>query len=414
MDNQKTRSKYKKRKTGNTILTVIVLGAIYIFLQMYLMNNNKVDTVKAGLGYINDSIISQGIVCREEVVLTKDIDGVVDYVVEDGKRISKGYHIADVYPSYDDLDNLVYLRNREKTLESVKNVENYINGSVLDISNTRKLLSLQMTNLSRITSVENYNGTLSNLTELTESLNKIGVATGRITDFSGAIAQIQSEIDATRAKIPQPLATMNSPYTGYFLKTVDDLEKVATVENMINISYEEGMRLINSSKDKSVNRNEYGKVITDYKWSLCTYLTPEQAERLREGQNIKISLKVGSNEYHKATVEKIVEKGDKVLVVIECTTMDSTIATTRITDCEILFKQYNGIKIPKTAIKFDNEQSMGVFVNFSNVVQFKKISPTYEDENYIIVPNEFTSDNQIKLYDSIIVKGRNLYDGKYL
>ena len=93
--------------------------------------------------------------------------------------------------------------------------------------------------------------------------------------------------------------------------------------------------------------------------------------------------------------------------------MDESSASLRVTDCEILFKQYTGIKIPKSAIHFVDEQ-MGVYVNFSNVVYFKKISPVYEDENYVIVPKKTDENNQVEMYDSIIVKGRNLYDGKYL
>ena len=57
---------------------------------------------------------------------------------------------------------------------------------------------------------------------------------------------------------------------------------------------------------------------------------------------------------------------------------------------------------------------MGVYVNFSNIAQFKKINPIFEDNNYVVVPSTTSDDNQVKLYDSIIVKGRNLYDGKYL
>ena len=57
---------------------------------------------------------------------------------------------------------------------------------------------------------------------------------------------------------------------------------------------------------------------------------------------------------------------------------------------------------------------MGVYVNFSNIAQFKKINPIFEDSNYVVVPSTTSDDNQVKLYDSIIVKGRNLYDGKYL
>ena len=44
----------------------------------------------------------------------------------------------------------------------------------------------------------------------------------------------------------------------------------------------------------------------------------------------------------------------------------------------------------------------------------KKIKPVYQDENYVILPIENDAENQVELYDDIIVKGVNLYDGKYL
>ena len=64
--------------------------------------------------------------------------------------------------------------------------------------------------------------------------------------------------------------------------------------------------------------------------------------------------------------------------------MSSRSATARITECEILNKQYKGIKIPKSAIHFENGE-IGVYVNFSNIAQFKKINPIFEDSNYVIV-----------------------------
>ncbi len=414
MDNQKIENKYKKRKKANILQLIFFLIAIYIFLQAYLINANKVDFVKASEGYINDSIISQGIVCRDEILLTNNSNGVVDYLIKDGERVSKGHKIAEVYPSYEDLNNIVYLKSRQKALEDIISVESYINGNVLDISNTRKQLSSQMSKLSALTSKEDFDHILEDLNEITVSLNKIGVSTGKINDFSEAKRKIQAEIDAIQTQIPQPMESMYSPYTGFFLKNVDGYESTATVEKFVDMSYADGMRMINSTSDHSLKNNSYGKIITNYRWSICTYLDKNQASRLKEGQQIKISLDVSNNEYHKAIVEKIIDKGEKSLIVIECTEMDPAVATTRVTDCEILFKQYDGIKIPKTAIKFDSEQTMGVYVNFSNVVKFKKISPIYEDENYIIVPSAVNSENQVKLYDSIIVKGRNLYDGKYL
>ena len=45
-----------------------------------------------------------------------------------------------------------------------------------------------------------------------------------------------------------------------------------------------------------------------------------------------------------------------------------------------------------------------------------KIETLYEDENYILIPDNGKqgTDNEVRLYDEIIVQGTNLQDGKLL
>ena len=413
MDEQTTQRRQTRRKKKNWIPLIALFLGVYVFLQMYLMNANGVDTVKALEGYINDSVITQGIVCREENVLTQNSGGVVDYLTENGERVSKGNLIAQAYPAYSDIEKLIMLRSRQQNLDDVITAQNYIDGGILDMSQTRKQLTNQLSDIATLSGKGDYISAINDVNRLTFSLNKISVATGRTTDFSRAVSQLQNEISVLKSGISQPLATFNSPYTGYFIQSTDGYESVATVENFMSYSYEQGNEIISSQSVYQPAANEYGKIITDYKWNLCTYVDKAMTEDIYEGRSLKISLDVNSNTFNKATVEEVIDLGDKALVVMECTVMDKTAAAARITDCEILFKQYTGIKIPKSAIHFIDGQ-MGVYVNFSNVVHFRKISPVFEDDNYVIVPKTTSETNEVKLYDSIIVKGRNLYDGKYL
>ncbi|MBR5806198.1 MAG: hypothetical protein IKY30_05455 [Oscillospiraceae bacterium] len=413
MDNQTTERRPTRRKKKNWLPFIALFLCGYVFVQIYLMNANGVDTVKAQEGYINDSIISQGIVCREENVLVQNTGGVVDYLTENGERVSKGNIIAMAYPAYSDIEKLIKLRFTQHNLDEVNTAGNYIDGGILDMSQTRKQLTNQLSTIAAHSQKDDYISVIEDVNRLTFSLNKISVATGRTTDFSQAVTQLESEINGLKSGVSQPLATFSSPYAGYFIQSTDGYETIATVENFLSYTYEQGSEIINSQTLYQPAVNEYGKIITDYKWSLCTYVDKALTENIYKGRTLNISIDINSNVFNKAVVKEVVELGDKALVILECTVMDKTAAAARVTDCEILFKQYNGIKIPKSAIHFIDGQ-MGVYVNFSNVVYFKKITPVFEDDNYIIVPKTTDENNEVKLYDSIIVKGRNLYDGKYL
>ncbi len=413
MENDVYRAKPAKKSRLKFFIPIFLALGLYVFRQAYLINANSVDTVKAVEGYINDSIISQGIICREEIVLSNSLNGVVDYVTQDGERVSKGQVLAGVYPTYSDISNIKSLRNKENMLADIESVENFLYYGTVDMSVTKKQLSEQLSRLASLTVLDDYRNIEQKLTDLTLSLNKVGVATGRITDFSDAKQQLENEISSVKADISRASGNLYSMYTGYFLNSVDGYEKTASVENFLNMTVEEGQNIINNSASVNIPDNSYGKIITDYKWSICMYVDTETASNLSVKQNIRLSIDVKNNRFSKATITHMVDLGEKTLVVAQCSNISQQSVKNRIVDCEILFRQYSGLKIPKTAIHFVDEQ-MGVYVNFSNLVQFKKITPVFEDENYIIVPAEYSAENQVKLHDAIIVKGRNLYDGKYL
>ena len=62
------------------------------------------------------------------------------------------------------------------------------------------------------------------------------------------------------------------------------------------------------------------------------------------------------------------------------------------------------------------EGNRGVYVKYGNLQRFLKITILYEDENYILIPadGQLGTDNEVRLYDEIIVQGKNLQDGKLI
>ena len=83
------------------------------------------------------------------------------------------------------------------------------------------------------------------------------------------------------------------------------------------------------------------------------------------------------------------------------------------------------VRIEQSAVHIvtdeDGVQRRGVFVKYGNVVQFKRIDPTFENDQYVIVPakiqigsDERSLKNEVLLYDEIITSGKDLYDGKLL
>lgn len=410
MDQHITKRKRKRNIFWPVLISICLL--IYIAMQWYLINRNKIETVKATEGFINDSIMSMGIICRDETIMQQVAVGSYYYAVENGDRVSSGMLIGEVYPSEKDINLIYQSQYISQQIEKLEEAQNFMSSVNVDISITRRQLSSDMVNFSRDLSAGKFNNSYEEMTNIVLQLNKINVAMGRDGDIDGTKQSLADLNTAVKSQISQPIQIIYSPVSGYFMNVIDGYENIATVENFENMTYQEGINILTNSIEQ-VDSEKYGKIITDYKWNLCTYVTALQAEKLYEGQKVRLSIDIDEQEYQTVTIEKLVPKDDMVLVILKASTIGKGSVSTRVTESEILFSQYRGIKIPKSAIRIVNGE-MGVYVKFSKLVQFKKIKPVYQDENYVILPIENDENNEVDLYDEIIVKGVNLYDGKYL
>lgn len=411
MDQQRPKRK-RKRNILWPILAVVCL-LIYIVIQWYLINRNKIETVKATEGYINDSIMSVGIVCRDEIILQDVSSGYYYYSVDNGERVSSGMLVGEVYPSENDIDRIYQSQDIEQQISNLEEAENFMSSVNVDISITRRQLSNSMVEFSRNLSRGNFSSSYSDMSDIALQINKINVAMSREGNIEETKQNLKDLASSVEAQISQPVQTIYSPVSGYFMNAVDGYEDIASVEYFENLSYADGADILINPIEET-DSAVYGKIITDYKWKLCTYVTAEQAEKLYEGQKVKLSINLEEQEYQTVSVEKLVQKeNDMVLVILKASTIGKDSVSARIRESEILFSQYKGIKIPKTAIRIVDGE-MGVYVKFSKLVQFKKIKPVYQDENYVILPLDNDEYNEVELYDDIIVKGVNLYDGKYL
>lgn len=410
MDQHRTKRKRKRNIFWPILISICLL--IYFAAQWYLINRNKIETVKATEGFINDSIMSIGIICRDETIMQQTESGFYYYAVENGDRVSNGMLIGEVYPSQKDIDLIYQSQYITEQIETLENAQNFMSSVNVDISITRRQLSSDMVEFSKDLSGGNFANAYEEMMNIALQLNKINVAMGREGDMESTVQFLKEQRTSVQSNISQPQQTIYSPVSGYFMNTVDGYENIASVNNFENLTYQEGIGLISGSTEQPQS-TVYGKIITDYKWKLCTYVTPIQAEKLYEGQKVRLSIDADEQNYQYVTVEKLIPKDEMVLVVLKASTIGKDSVSARVVENEILFSQYKGIKVPKSAIRIVDGQ-MGVYVKFSKLVQFKKIKPIYQDENYIILPIENDENNEVDLYDEIIVKGVNLYDGKYL
>ncbi len=413
---EKFKQRNKRKKMHPIFFVIVFFTLLYLILQYILIYNAEITSIYAMEGFINDSYTTPGIILRKETVLNSNSLENIDFLVEDGQRVSNTTIIATAYESKSDLIQIEAL----EYAQTLKDNLNYINENPIPApSELQAAYNELYNNLVYISSTNNdgsYFNINEELLEISTNINKIYMATNQITDFSNATATLDSQINSYTNSITPPTQHLTINYSGYFFKTVDGYENIATVDNFLDFTYTQGMEIISIVNEESVPSQNYGKIVEDYRWHTACYVPYDVYQKLSQGQSIDVAISDANNEkqYLTGEIETIQEKEDYTyLVIIEFDIIENISSSMRIVDIELIFESYQGIKIPRQAMRI-YEDELGVYVNYSQIANFKKIAPIYEDDEYIILPIDKDSENQVSVYDEIIINGRDLYDGKYI
>ena len=164
-------------------------------------------------------------------------------------------------------------------------------------------------------------------------------------------------------------------------------------------------------------RTRAGQITTGFSWKFYAVCDLDTAARFDGLSTVKISVPGKQNTPLSATVEEVTEDKDNGIakIVLQCQTISAEVLGLGCETVQVDLKTYEGIRIDKAALHIVNGQR-GVYVKYGNLQRFLKITTLYENDSYILVPEDgkLGSANEVRLYDEIIVQGTNLEDGKLL
>ena len=167
----------------------------------------------------------------------------------------------------------------------------------------------------------------------------------------------------------------------------------------------------------AADTNRAGQIVTGFSWKFYAVCDLDTAARFDGLSTVKISVPGKQNTPLSATVEEVTEDKDNGIakIVLQCQTISAEVLGLGCETVQVDLKTYEGIRIDKAALHIVNGQR-GVYVKYGNLQRFLKITTLYENDSYILVPEDgkLGSANEVRLYDEIIVQGTNLEDGKLL
>lgn len=389
-----------------SLTTKILAGVLCVLLfavvgsQLYYRINDKHKTEEAVLCEINDNLSFKGVIVRDEKVIKNDTEGVLDYRYTDGSKISVGSTIANVYKSQDDIaaqNQIEKLKNSISMLERAQNpgTINYVQPDTLKTKIDNEYNDMLTNSLKK-----DYDSLSKTKNDLSVVLNIYNIITGSVKNYSDQIKSMKSEVSKLN-KSTKPIKQIKSSNTGYFVSYADGYESKLKTNNINKLTEKDITDIINSKPQ--YQDNVVGKMFSNYSCKIVGIINNDK--RISEGSSLNLMLSSSKSKYN-VTVDSIkpAKDNNKSIVVFSCDRLDESLVDSRVQSAKIVFDEYEGLKIPRKAIRFKNKDK-GVYVLLGNDITFKKIDVIYENEDDDFVISKNTSNEEyVLLYDQILME----------
>ncbi len=393
------------RRLRDLLIYVIIFGCIFaiVLSQIYLTMSADSDTEDASLFTTSKTLSFTGVIVRDESLVYTSYtgDGVLTYDIDDGSRVSNGSSIANIYNSYTQIYNRHEIEKLEEEIEALEKAQDNGTTDYVQPEFISTQISEQYKELIADIKTQDFEDLNSERVELLKLMSILNVSSNVESDYTDRISVLTEKLNALEVSLVNAVATVTASSSGYFTSVVDGYESDLTTDGISDLTVEDINAVIASpQKDTAISSNVIGKLFSDYKWQMVGVIYTDDRYFVNESFELTFT-SVGKT--YTVTVESITAtgNGNEAIIVLSCDQMDETIAASRVVDVEILFGTYSGIKVSRSAIRFQNGQK-GVYVVSGGQTEFRLIDVIYEGDDYVL-SSVTSEDGYLCLYDSVLL-----------
>lgn len=395
------------------IIKIALIAAITIFLiyQYYASVYTSVSTESAVVYEHTDGIDAVATFIRNEVTVTNDSRGTVHFLLANGEKVAKGGVIANIYENDSASAAASRIEEIDQQLELIAEIEGYNDSTAVDVDTINERINRYLNSVIYKTSDFRFGDISSDVSDLLTIMTRKQVATGEQNDFSALKQSLSSERKELEGNVGTPRSKIISDTAGYFVSNADGCEEQLKIDDLELYTPE----YIKKLKEKSVSENVVGKIVYDYEWYLAVPVSLNDARYFRIGQTVNIKTNISSGSRLQTTVKQInnSQKGDEAILILRCNEMNSELASVRTADITVIKDEHSGIMVKSEAIRIVDSKT-GVYVVSGLEAKFVETEIIFSSDDYHICTLNTSDKSKLRLYDEIIVKGRNLYDGKII
>lgn len=420
---------FKEKLSKIVPVFAIVIIVVFAVSEIYSLSSRTLVTQITYEQTVLETVDAQMYIIKDEIVLTNNASGVVVPVAENSERVSRGSAIAAVFSSESSAENYSNLQNLNEKLRSYQKIDNSLRLADVDLDK----LSSEIDTVFQSILNSAYNNDYSSLSEdkmtFSEKLSRKQISLNKDVDVSAHIAQVQSEIAAIQSDAT-PSQIISAETAGYYVSHLDGFENMLTTQDVDTLTADRLNDALNA-KPSAVQPDSVGKIIDGYNWYTACIVNSADISSFDVGDSVKLIFDDFGDDTVKTVVHSVTSVDDgNSLVVFRCNLMNEFLSGLRIVSGKIVLEEHTGLKVSKDALRVNEEGQEGVYVRRGELISFRRLNIIYSEDSFVIAtPPVITEDdkkegneakleekesiikNHIKLYDEVIVSGKELSDG---
>lgn len=375
--------KYLTRVLTYVSLTVFTIGVI-LYLGFHLSGSMKhgIETAYARSQTIAQSVKAQGYIIKDETPIDTDIGGgFLSPTVADGSKVRVGMKVADVYTSSSSAVKAKINLLEEQIAFYEKCKSTHL--SVGDTSSVNTSITSSILSMRRALTGGDATRAEAYKSQLTLDVRKLGVLTGKVTNYDEQIASLKAEVASLKASLGSVVNTVYATGSGYYFSATDGYEEVFSSSDIDALTYSDVTEMISRAKEISPEQSSAGKIVSSFKWYVACHMSAADAGKYKVGRTYEVKLHNNASNPVDMTLYKVLKGGADAVVLFECSVIPDGFDYTRSQECEITYGELAGFKIPVSAVRYLDGYE-GVFILDEVTVKFRRISVIKEGNGYYL------------------------------
>ena len=262
----------------------------------------------------------------------------------------------------------------------------------------------------------------NNMQEIAENKKDINTYTNKKSKIAGELSasgtyikELIQEREQYENTLKENSEYVKAPISGIVSYRVDNLEEVLTPNSFDDLNKEMLNKLDLKTGQIVSTSSEIGKVVNNYECYICAILKSKEAKEAKIGN--KVFLRLSTQEEIRATIEYLKAEDDgSILIVLKTNNSVEELINYRKISFDIIWWKYDGLKIPKSAIIYDNGLSY-VIRNRAGYYSKILVKILKESDKYCIIENfdydelknmgysstDINNMKEISIYDEVLI-----------